>query len=134
MYTNFLDVSSAASMLVTIGFSPPRCVCAVVVAVILLPAGWARLPVGRAEVDWRRRGPRCAFTAGNAPEGSTVNFTSGYVSEFETMLREIPEGTALVCHCRFARGAGSGFVLPADSWEAQHQMDILVSFDQSLAK
>ena len=31
------------------------------------------------------------FTAGNAPEGSTVNFTSGYVSEFETMLREIPE-------------------------------------------
>ena len=31
------------------------------------------------------------FTAGNAPEGSTVDFTSRYVADFEKMLREIPE-------------------------------------------
>lgn len=31
------------------------------------------------------------FTAGNAPEGSTVQFTSRYAEEFETMLNKIPE-------------------------------------------
>jgi len=31
------------------------------------------------------------FTAGNAPEGSTIDFTSRYVDDFETMLQEIPE-------------------------------------------
>lgn len=31
------------------------------------------------------------FTAGNAPEGSTVDFTSRYAAEFEAMLKEIPE-------------------------------------------
>ncbi len=31
------------------------------------------------------------FTAGLAPEGSTVDFTSRYVSDFEGMLKEIPE-------------------------------------------
>ena len=31
------------------------------------------------------------FTAGHAPEGSTVNFTSRYSEEFETLLRRIPE-------------------------------------------
>jgi multidrug efflux pump len=31
------------------------------------------------------------FTAGNAPEGSTVDFTSRYAEEFEALLRQIPE-------------------------------------------
>ena len=31
------------------------------------------------------------FTAGHAPEGSTVEFTSRYVTDFESMLRGIPE-------------------------------------------
>ncbi len=31
------------------------------------------------------------FTAGNAPEGSTVDFTSRYAEEFEAMLGSIPE-------------------------------------------
>lgn len=31
------------------------------------------------------------FTAGNAPEGSTVNFTSRYAEEFEALLNKIPE-------------------------------------------
>ena len=31
------------------------------------------------------------FTAGHAPEGSTIDFTSRYVDVFETMLQEIPE-------------------------------------------
>jgi multidrug efflux pump len=31
------------------------------------------------------------FTAGNAPEGSTVDFTSRYVGDFEAMLGETPE-------------------------------------------
>jgi len=31
------------------------------------------------------------FTAGHAPEGSTVDFTSRYVSDFESMLEAIPE-------------------------------------------
>jgi multidrug efflux pump len=31
------------------------------------------------------------FTAGNAPEGSTVDFTSRYAAEFEALLKEIPE-------------------------------------------
>ena len=31
------------------------------------------------------------FTAGNAPEGSTVTFTSRYAEQFEEMLNEIPE-------------------------------------------
>ncbi len=31
------------------------------------------------------------FTAGNAPEGSTVNFTSRYAEEFESLLKTVPE-------------------------------------------
>ena len=31
------------------------------------------------------------FTAGLAPEGSTIDFTSRYVGDFETMLKRIPE-------------------------------------------
>jgi multidrug efflux pump len=31
------------------------------------------------------------FTAGNAPEGSTIDFTSHYVGTFEDMLRRVPE-------------------------------------------
>jgi multidrug efflux pump len=31
------------------------------------------------------------FTAGNAPEGSTIDFTSRYVGQFESMLKHIPE-------------------------------------------
>jgi multidrug efflux pump len=31
------------------------------------------------------------FTAGNAPEGSTIDFTSRYVGDFEAMLKRIPE-------------------------------------------
>ena len=31
------------------------------------------------------------FTAGNAPEGSTIDFTSRYVGQFELMLKHIPE-------------------------------------------
>ena len=31
------------------------------------------------------------FTAGNAPEGSTIDFTSRYVGQFETLLADIPE-------------------------------------------
>jgi multidrug efflux pump len=31
------------------------------------------------------------FTAGNAPEGSTIDFTSKYVETFESMLKQIPE-------------------------------------------
>jgi multidrug efflux pump len=31
------------------------------------------------------------FTAGNAPEGSTVNFTSRYAEEFEALLGQVPE-------------------------------------------
>jgi multidrug efflux pump len=31
------------------------------------------------------------FTAGLAPEGSTIDFTSRYVGDFETMLKQIPE-------------------------------------------
>ncbi len=31
------------------------------------------------------------FTAGNAPEGSTIDFTARYVNDFETLLKNIPE-------------------------------------------
>jgi multidrug efflux pump len=31
------------------------------------------------------------FTAGNAPEGSTIEFTSRYIKDFETMLKQVPE-------------------------------------------
>src|SRR5690606_26440502 len=31
------------------------------------------------------------FTAGNAPEGATVDFTSRYAEDFESMLERIPE-------------------------------------------
>jgi multidrug efflux pump len=31
------------------------------------------------------------FTAGNAPEGSTIDFTARYAAEFETLLSQIPE-------------------------------------------
>jgi multidrug efflux pump len=31
------------------------------------------------------------FTAGNAPEGSTVDFTSRYAGEFEKLIKDIPE-------------------------------------------
>jgi len=64
----------------------------VVVAVALLAAGagyflFVGLKSELAPIEDRG----VLFTAGNAPEGSTINFTSRYVDDFETMLKQIPE-------------------------------------------
>jgi len=63
-----------------------------VVAVALLAAGagyllFANLKSELAPIEDRG----VLFTAGNAPEGSTIEFTSNYIKDFETMLKQVPE-------------------------------------------
>jgi multidrug efflux pump len=64
----------------------------VVVAVAVVAAGaggvlFANLKSELAPIEDRG----VLFTAGHAPEGSTIDFTSRYVDDFERMLKDIPE-------------------------------------------
>jgi multidrug efflux pump len=62
----------------------------VVVAILVAGASYLLLTSLKSELaPVEDRG--VLFTAGNAPEGSTVHFTSRYAEEFETLLNRIPE-------------------------------------------
>lgn len=76
------------------------------------------------------------FTAGNAPEGSTIEFTSRYIKDFETMLKLVPE----VKHSFVIVGSRAvteliSFSQLAD-WEdrTRTQMEILRKLQPELAK
>jgi multidrug efflux pump len=76
------------------------------------------------------------FTAGNAPEGSTIDFTSRYVAQFESMLKGIPE----VQHYFVIVGSRAVTELISFSqltpWEKRDrtQMEILSSIRPALSK
>src|SRR5690606_24189344 len=62
----------------------------VLVAVLAAGASWLLFTGLKSELaPIEDRG--VLFTAGNAPEGSTVDFTSRYAEEFEALLEKIPE-------------------------------------------
>src|SRR5690606_27354291 len=62
----------------------------VVVAILAAGASWLLFTSLKSELaPIEDRG--VLFTAGNAPEGSTVAFTARYAEEFEDMLARIPE-------------------------------------------
>ncbi|WP_339630946.1 efflux RND transporter permease subunit [uncultured Sneathiella sp.] len=64
----------------------------VVVIVALLVAGWSYFLLTGLKSELAPIEDRgVIFTAGNAPEGSTVNFTARYAEEFESLLDKIPE-------------------------------------------
>ncbi|WP_340117343.1 efflux RND transporter permease subunit [Pelagibius sp. 7325] len=76
------------------------------------------------------------FTAGNAPEGSTIDFTARYAAEFEELLSEIPE----VRHYFIIAGARSvtelisfSQLLPWDERE-RTQMEIVREIQPKLAR
>jgi multidrug efflux pump len=76
------------------------------------------------------------FTAGNAPEGSTIDFTAKYVDAFETMLKKIPEVKhyfVIVGSRRVSELISFSQLTP---WETRDrtQMEILRSLQPSLAK
>jgi multidrug efflux pump len=76
------------------------------------------------------------FTAGHAPEGSTVDFTSRYVGQFETLLADIPEVA------RYFVIVGSRAVTELITfsqlvpWEARErtQMEIVAGIQPGLAR
>jgi multidrug efflux pump len=76
------------------------------------------------------------FTAGNAPEGSTIEFTSRYIKDFETMLKQVPE----VKHSFVIVGSRAVTELISFSqltdWEdrTRTQMEILRTLRPALAK
>ena len=76
------------------------------------------------------------FTAGHAPEGSTIDFTSRYVDDFESMLKRIPE----VQHYFVIVGSRAVTELISFSqlipWESRErtQMKILDKLQPELAK
>ncbi len=76
------------------------------------------------------------FTAGNAPEGSTIDFTSRYVGQFEAMLKKIPE----VQHYLVIVGSRAVTELISFSqlipWEQRKrtQMEILSSIGPELSR
>ena len=76
------------------------------------------------------------FTAGNAPEGSTIDFTSRYVDDFESLLKRIPE----VQHYFVIVGSRAVTELISFSqlipWEsrARTQMEILRELQPELGK
>jgi len=76
------------------------------------------------------------FTAGNAPEGATIDFTARYAAEFEELLSEIPE----VRHYFIIAGARSvtelisfSQLLPWDERE-RTQMEIVREIQPKLAR
>ena len=108
-----------------------------VVAVALLAAGagyllFANLKSELAPIEDRG----VLFTAGNAPEGSTIGFTNRYVDDFEAMLKRIPE----VQHHFIIVGSRAVNELISFSqltpWEdrEQTQMEILDKLQPKLAK
>ena len=76
------------------------------------------------------------FTAGNAPEGSTVDFTSRYAEEFEALLGQVPE----VAHHFVIVGSRAVTELISFSqltpWEerSRTQMDIVQDIQPKLAR
>ncbi|MEX0582690.1 MAG: efflux RND transporter permease subunit [Sneathiella sp.] len=63
-----------------------------VVIMALLVAGWSYFLLTGLKSELAPIEDRgVIFTAGNAPEGSTVNFTARYAKEFESLLDDIPE-------------------------------------------
>jgi multidrug efflux pump len=76
------------------------------------------------------------FTAGNAPEGSTVDYTSRYAEQFEAMLRQVPE----VAHYFVIVGSRAVTELISFStltpWEERRrtQMDIVQDIQPKLAR
>jgi multidrug efflux pump len=76
------------------------------------------------------------FTAGNAPEGSTIDFTSRYAEEFEALLRQVPE----VAHSFVIVGSQAVTELISFSqltpWEerTRTQMDIVRDIQPKLAR
>jgi multidrug efflux pump len=76
------------------------------------------------------------FTAGSAPEGSTIDFTARYAAEFEKVLREVPE----VQHYFIIAGSGTVTELISFSqllpWNQRErtQMEIVRSIQPELAR
>ena len=76
------------------------------------------------------------FTSGDAPEGSTIDFTARYAERFEEILREVPE----VQHFFTVAGAGSVTEIISFSqltpWSERErtQMEIVRSIQPELAR
>ena len=76
------------------------------------------------------------FTAGSAPEGSTIDFTARYAAEFETLLSEVPE----VAHYFIIAGSGTVTELISFSqlapWDERErtQMEIVRELQPRLAR
>ncbi len=126
-----LDTSYNKILTITLRMRP----VVVAVALIAAGAGYFLLTGLKSELaPIEDRG--VLFTAGNAPEGSTIDFTGRYVADFEAMLRDIPE----VQHSFVIIGSRAVTELisfsPLIPWEQRErtQMEILRELGPKLKK